>query len=241
MISVCMTTYNGERFIKDQIDSIRCQLSADDEIIVSDDGSTDDTLKILEHLSDDRIKIFHHRHQYTSKYKFNLTSRNVSNALEKAKGEIIFLADQDDIWMPNKVNICIKKLIQSDLILHDCEVVDQDAHILHHSYFELNRSKKGLIHNLIKNSYLGCCMAMKKSVIDFALPFPDQEVPHDIWIGLLAEKKFEVSFLPDKLIRYRRHGENLSASSEKSSNSMAFKLNYRFIILKEYFKRIMIH
>lgn len=233
MISVCIPTYNGEKFIKEQIDSILSQLSAEDEIIISDDGSMDKTLEILSSYNDLRIKIFHHVDSYKSENRFNLTSRNISNALVKASGDLIFLADQDDVWTPDKVAICKSNLKFNDLILHDCEIIDEHGKLLNHSYFNYNHSKPGITRNLLKNSYLGCCMAMKRSVLEFAFPFPKQEVPHDIWLGIVAEKFGKVVFLNNKLVKYRRHGNNLSASGEKSSNNIIFKIKYRLIILWE--------
>jgi len=94
-ISVCMATYNGERYLKEQLDSILKQLSFTDEIIISDDGSQDRTIEIIESFGDSRIKLFHSTQQ-------NLIY-NFENALSKASGDIIFLSDQDDIWYENKV------------------------------------------------------------------------------------------------------------------------------------------
>ena len=102
-ISVCIATYNGEKYIKEQLESIIHQLGEYDEIIISDDGSNDKTIQIIENFKDTRIKIFNHSPNRKTKYKFDLTTRNIENALSKAKGDFIFLADQDDIWIKNKV------------------------------------------------------------------------------------------------------------------------------------------
>lgn len=106
MISVCMATYNGGRFIKEQIDSILPQLSQYDELIVSDDGSTDRTLEIIASYKDERIKVFHHQktgNKYYPTLKVCYSTNNFENALKQAKGDYIFLCDQDDIWEKNKV------------------------------------------------------------------------------------------------------------------------------------------
>ena len=102
MISVCMATYNGENFIKEQIDSILPQLSDDDEIVISDDGSTDKTVDIIENYGDSRIKLL----KYNS---FRSTIYNLENALKDSKGDVIFLCDQDDKWNEDKVNICLER------------------------------------------------------------------------------------------------------------------------------------
>ena len=96
MISVCIATYNGERFIREQIDSILRQLSSDDEIIVSDDGSTDDTISIINSIDDKRIRIIEGPRKHSPTHNFEC-------AMKEAKGYYIFLADQDDVWKPNKV------------------------------------------------------------------------------------------------------------------------------------------
>lgn len=236
MISVCIPTYNGEKFIYQQIISILSQINSDDEIIISDDGSTDKTLDIIKSFNDDRLKIFYNN-KIKSKYSFNLTTQNLQNALLKARGEIIFLADQDDVWIDNKIERCINYLKNGyDLILHDCAIVDQNNNLIDKSYFKLNNSTPGIFNNIMKNSYLGCCMAINKKVLDYALPFP-KDIPHDIWIGLIAEEFTKVKFLQEILINYRRHGNNLSASGEKSSNTLLFKIKYRAIILREFINR----
>lgn len=236
MISVCIPTYNGEKFIYQQIISILSQINSDDEIIISDDGSTDKTLDIIKSFNDDRLKIFYNN-KIKSKYSFNLTTQNLQNALLKARGEIIFLADQDDVWIDNKIERCINYLKNGyDLILHDCAIVDQNNNLIDKSYFKLNNSTPGIFNNIVKNSYLGCCMAINKKVLDYALPFP-KDIPHDIWIGLIAEEFTKVKFLQEILINYRRHGNNLSASGEKSSNTLLFKIKYRAIILREFINR----
>lgn len=238
MISVCIPTYNGEKFIKEQIYSILVQLGSEDEIIISDDQSTDRTLLLIYEINDPRIKIVKHN-PAKSRFKFNLTSRNVENALNHAKGEIIFLADQDDIWMEDKVVETVPLLQKFDLVLHDCEVVDQNGVVINKSYFDKIAARKGIIKNLCKNSYLGCCMAFRSSLIEKVLPLPIGEVPHDIWIGLLAEYYGNVKFCEHKLVKYRRHSENLSFSAEKSENKFKYKLHYRMIILREFIKKIL--
>lgn len=121
LVSVCMATYNGGKYIKEQVDSILAQEFKENkdvemEIVVSDDGSTDDTLRILEAYRDERIKIFRHTNP-TRKYKyFNASracSRNFENAMRHAEGDYIFLADQDDVWYPNKMDLQLLKLVNA--------------------------------------------------------------------------------------------------------------------------------
>ncbi|MCQ2193839.1 MAG: glycosyltransferase family 2 protein [Paludibacteraceae bacterium] len=239
MVSVCIPTYNGSRYIAAQLQSILAQLQDSDEVVVSDDGSTDGTLEIVSELAkgDGRIRLISHQKSY-SKYAFDYTTLNAENAIRSSVGDYIFLADQDDVWMPGKVKLFLQALETSDLVLSDCAVVDAELNVLDDSYFKMNRSKMGVFNNLVKNSYLGCCMAFRRSVLQYALPFPKTLVPHDIWLGLLAEAKGKVSFLPTPTLYYRRHSANLSTSSESSSNTLAFKLYYRLMIVLNLIKRL---
>ena len=238
MISVCIPTFNGERYILSQLLSILPQLNTDDEIIISDDGSTDRTLVLIASLKDPRIKLIQHAYKRKEKFRYMYTTRNLENALKHAKGDYIFLADQDDIWTENKVEILLGYLEKYTLVLSDCVVVDQDNGVIHSSYFELNGSRPGIVKNLLKNSYLGCCMAFRSSLLAKLMPISLFNVPHDIWIGLLAEKFGTVAFANQKLVRYRRHEQNVSPSGGVSGNSLAYKFIYRYKILTAYLKRL---
>ncbi|MBE6329414.1 MAG: glycosyltransferase [Bacteroidales bacterium] len=238
MISVCLATYNGESFLKEQLTSILKQLGDDDEVVVSDDGSTDLTLTILQEFNDPRIKVFHHSKR-KQKYSFDYATHNFENAINNSRGEVIFFSDQDDVWLDGKIAMFMTALADCDLVLSDCKVVDSQLNELYPSYFKLNKSRTGIVYNLINNSYLGCCMAFKRSLLNksSALPFPKSLVPHDIWLGLLAERFGKVRLITSPTMLYRRHDGNLSSSSKKSSLSLPLKFYYRFRILFEFLCR----
>lgn len=224
MISVCIASYNGEKYIEEQLLSILCQLDVKDEIIVSDDSSTDNTLDKVKGLHDDRIKLF-------PRNKFHSPIFNFENALKKANGDIIFLCDQDDIWLPNKVNVMVEQLNKCDLVVSDCKVVDGNLNILQDSFFSSLNSGPGFCKNLIKNTYLGCCMAFRRDILDYVLPFPRHIAMHDIWIGLSVELHGCVSFINQPLMLYRRHGNNVSFGGEKSYFSLWYRIKYRLEML----------
>ncbi|WP_432222941.1 glycosyltransferase family 2 protein [Flavobacterium sp. TMP13] len=224
MISVCMATYNGEKFIKEQLKSILQQLGDKDEVIVSDDGSSDKTLEIIKSFNDDRVIIF--------KNAFKNLVLNFEFALMQAKGDYIFLSDQDDVWLPNKIKVCTENLRSFSLVVSNCKVVDQDLQIINNSFFELNNSKKGLLSNVFKNSYLGCCLAFRNEVLQTALPFPKSIPMHDIWLGFVAELYFKSKFIEEPLLLYRRHGKNESPTAENSPYSLFQKFKFRFDIIK---------
>lgn len=206
MISVCMATYNGEKYIKKQINSILKQINKNDELIISDDGSTDKTKSILQSYAEKypNIRIIEGPQKGVIK--------NFENALNNSKGDMIFLSDQDDIWLDNKVKNVLKEFDKGfDLVLHDAIIVDKNENMIEESFFYHRKSKKGFLNNTIKNSYIGCCMAFSRNVLNYALPFPDSIEMHDWWIGLIAERVGKVSLLNDKLLLYRRHGNNVSS------------------------------
>ena len=112
-----MATHNGEKFIKEQLDSILCQLSPEDEVVISDDGSTDSTLEIIEGYNDSRIKIYRMTHTRKGMKSHYYVTMNFENALRQAKGDYIFLCDQDDVWYPHKVERCFEVLKEYDMVL----------------------------------------------------------------------------------------------------------------------------
>ncbi|SUJ12982.1 Spore coat polysaccharide biosynthesis protein spsA [Sphingobacterium spiritivorum] len=219
-ISVCMATYNGAEFIKQQLDSILSQLATDDEVIISDDSSSDATVEIINSFADDRIRLFEGR-------KFSSPIRNFEFAIQQAKNPLIFLADQDDVWTDSKVDILRPLLSKYDVVVSDCSVVDKDLKIVTESFFSLNNSGPGLLKNLKSNSYLGCCMAFNQKVKHLILPFPKQIPMHDIWIGFVGELFFKTKFVKERLILYRRHGNNESPTAEKSPYSLFQKIKFR--------------
>ena len=241
MISVCIATYNGQDYIKEQLDSILFQLDKNDEIIISDDGSTDNTLNIIRSYNDERIIIRHHKTAKKSVSKpINLATKNFENALKNTSGDIIFLCDQDDVWQSSKISDCMKILNDKNCILlvHDATIVDNQLEVIENSYFDLVSSRKGFLKNITKNTYLGCTMCFKKELLNFALPFPQTLHAHDMWLGLLAEKVGIVEFVQKKLILYRRHSSNVTYSGGRSSNSLSFKIRYRINFSIIFWKRL---
>ncbi len=225
MVSVCMATRNGASFLKEQIDSILPQLGLEDEIVISDDCSGDDTLTVIRTFQDSRIRLLESRSEKG-------ITRNFEASLKASHGDYIFLADQDDVWLPGKVKRMKQALKQYDLVISDCHLVDDTLQVLQRSFYDLNRSGKGLIKNLIRNSYMGCCMAFTKKLKERALPFPSDIPMHDFWIGLIAELYFRIHFMREALVLHRRHDSNASTSGDLSPNSINEKLAQRYRIIK---------
>ncbi|MCD7883283.1 MAG: glycosyltransferase family 2 protein [Lachnospiraceae bacterium] len=211
--SIAMATYNGESYISAQLDSILCQLDVNDEIVISDDGSIDSTQQIIKEymLRDGRIKFFQN-----SKHG---VVNNFENAILNTKKDIILLADQDDVWMPNKL-FSIKKAMSSDpeiiLVMHNFieatnkEIEEKKGGI---NSFEVRNRKHGVINNLVKCGYWGCCMGFRSEVKKLILPFPKQLSKydkHDIYISLVCEYYGRCLFIEEPLLYHRNHGDNVS-------------------------------
>ena len=214
-ISVAMATYNGEKYIKEQLESILKQLNKNDEIIISDDGSTDNTINIIKNLKDKRIKVINGPRKGVK--------QNFANAINNCSGKYIFLSDQDDIWCDNKVEAVLSEFGKEKVncVIHDCVVFDSKTNnIIINSFFEYRKSRKGIIRNIIKNSYIGCCMAFDSKLKEYILPVPNDIYMHDQWIGLQAEKHGMVKFVNNKLIRYRRHDKNMTSLNQHNVISM---------------------
>jgi glycosyltransferase involved in cell wall biosynthesis len=208
MCSVCMATFNGEKHVYRQIKSILDQLSRDDELVISDDGSTDSTLQIISSFSDSRIKIFHNENRKGP-------VGNFENSILNARGEYIFLADQDDYWLPGKIKKHKELMLQYELVTSDAIVIAEDGTVLFDSFFKARNSGKGLLKNLKMNSYLGCCMSFRRSLLNKALPFPKDLYMHDWWLGLVAEIEGNVYFCNDKYIHYVRHSANATQTLQQ--------------------------
>lgn len=230
-VSVCIPTYNGAKYIKEQLDSILSQLGESDEIVVSDDSSHDDTLAIVRSIGDNRIVVLEGG-------DFKSPIFNVENALKHSKGRFIFLSDQDDVWMAGKLSAMLSELENYDAVVSDCKVVDQNKNVIEESFFAKRNSGKGFLKNLYKNTYLGCCMAFRREVLDYVLPFPKDIPMHDMWIGLSVDFRKPVRFINTPYLLYRRHGENTSTASGKSNRSVYRQLLDRITLLFRVLQRI---
>ena len=221
-ISVALAAYNGEKYISEQLTSILSQLKVDDEIIVSDDNPSGKTKDAVLSINDGRIKYIEGEGKGVVK--------NFENTISKCTGDVIFLADQDDVWKKNKVNAVMKEIEDGAmLVLHDSNIVDENLKTISESYFKEHNSDISYIHNIIRNSFVGCCMAFKKELLNDIMPFPEGIPMHDWWIGLVALKKsYNVKMLNLPLIKWRRHGDNVTGSKTKSTD----KIKWRISIIK---------
>ena len=221
--SVCVETYNGEKYIEGQLVSILTQLTDKDEVIVSDDGSKDGTIAVVERLKKEYpiIKIV--------KGPQKGFSCNFENAVKNASCDIILFSDQDDIWKPNKVekiNDVFMNDVDCTTILHTMSTFrtgEEEGHEIPMGYHS------GVFGNWLMSSYWGCCMAVKREFMLKFLPFREYCVGHDQLTGLMTEKYGKAYFLDEDLIMHRLHDSNTSFTQPFSK-----KIKFRIDMFKDY-------
>lgn len=201
-ISVAMAVYNGEKYLREQLDSILSQLDEMDEIVISYNDSIDNTLQILKEYHDkyDIIKVY--------EWEEKGVISNFENAILHCSKDFIFLSDQDDVWENNKVQR-VMEAFQSDstilTVMHNCEYVDDALQSLGNDLFKDRKVKMGFIKNLCINCYQGSCMAFRKDLVPFITPMPKTVAMHDQWIGLMSERAGHIKFISESLMKYRKH------------------------------------
>ncbi|HQT23764.1 MAG: hypothetical protein B7X86_11835 [Sphingobacteriales bacterium 17-39-43] len=201
LVSIALCTYNGEAYLREQLDSIVNQSYPAIELIAVDDCSSDNTLKILE--------------EYAAKYPYiqvfvnrqNLGYiRNFEKALRLCNGDFIALSDQDDIWDLRKIEKQVKAIGNHLLIYHDSEFVDQNGQSLHRKMSDIMNLYRGNQPEafLFFNCISGHSVLMKKELRDELLPFPNAYF-HDWWMGYVATNLGSIDFINESLVKYRQH------------------------------------
>lgn len=213
-IDILMATYNGEKYLREQIDSILNQTFKEFNLIICDDCSKDNTWKILEEYKnkDSRVRII--------KNEKNLGyNKNFEKLLGYVESEYFMLSDQDDFWLPEKVEESYKKITSEklNLVCSDLEVVDKDLKTIHPSMWEFwpdynikEKIKKSRDYKscLMTNCITGCTTIINSKLIPKILPLPGYPIVHDWWIGLVAGSIGDIGYIEKPLIKYRQHGNN---------------------------------
>lgn len=220
-ISVALAAYKGEQYIAEQIVSILGQLGENDELIVSDDFPSGKTRAVVEAISSQDKRIIYLEGPGKGVVK------NFENALKACSGDVIFLSDQDDVWLPGKVEAVMNEIENgAKLVLHDASITDADLQITSPSCFEVHGANASFARNLLKNTFVGCCMAFTKDLLDMTMPFPEGIAMHDWWIALIALKKNQKTVLLKKpFILWRRHGENVTGGKTGTVQKIKWRLN----------------
>jgi glycosyltransferase involved in cell wall biosynthesis len=213
-VSVCMAAYNGSRHIAEQIDSILSELAPDDELIVVDDCSTDGTAQLVAGIEDSRIRLI--RAESNAGYV-----KTFERALSEARGEYVFLSDQDDIWIPGRVGIMIGALQSKGMVVSNCQHIEGDLGRFHEIRLRA-RDSGHTFRNILGvvvgyRLHWGCAMAFRRSMLEQVLPFPSHMTEsHDQWIALVGIVNRSILYLETDTILHRLHGGNLTPTGIRS-------------------------
>ncbi len=239
-VSVCLATYNGQDHIIKQLKSILIQLKAEDEVVVVDDCSFDNTILLIEELNDPRIRIFRNSENRGHVFSFD-------RAISLAANDIIFTSDQDDIWTLGRVELMALELerTEAEVVTTNFEWMDENENFIPIPFDGVkSENSKKYFHNILdiylgKTNYFGCAMAFKKSFLPIILPIPSYVESHDLWIALASNLKKSNTHLDSNTLRKRKHLNN--TTSTVSTRSLYAKLKSRWIFnrsLFDLFKRI---
>lgn len=223
MVSVVLAAYNGGEYIKAQLESVLKQLGAEDEVIISDDKPSGNTYTAIADIisADSRVNYIEGPGKGVIK--------NFEHAIKNAKGDYIFLCDQDDIWLDGKVQAVMNEFSKDTVVvMHDAKVVNNNLDVTENSFFAAHGSGTGMVKNIIRNTYIGCCMAFSAKLKPHILPFPDDLPMHDQWIGLVGEKAGKVSLINKPYLLYRRH----DGTATGGKTSFTQKLKWRKSIIR---------
>lgn len=211
LVSIAMTTYNGEKFIKEQLDSLLNQTYKNLEIIICDDGSSDKTIEIIKEYEQKnrRIKLFQN--------KKNLgVLKNFEKAISLCCGEYIALCDQDDIWLENKIEILLQEIDNNILVFHDDKLIDDDGVIESESFFKrenINPNRLNSVKNILCDNWIsGHALMFHNTLKNEIFPMPKEVEHFDWWIALMAIVHGDVKYIDLSLVLWRQHKSNTSGN-----------------------------
>lgn len=210
--SICMATYNGSRFVREQLESILIQLDEDDEVVIVDDCSSDDTIQIIEKFGDPRIKVFRNERNLG-------VNGNFAKAIGLATGEFIFMSDQDDVWTGGRLAYMCEPFASPtvNMVATNYSLIDAEGNALPGSLapnLERGFDAKPLA-NLLgiflgTRNYFGCAMGFRASLREIILPYPRWIECHDIWIAMIGILDRSLVHMPGVTLLHRVHGTNAS-------------------------------
>ncbi len=221
-IEIILSTYNGSAYLQAQLDSLAAQTFKDWRILARDDGSTDDTVAILERF----------RAQHPEKLTIiqdqsgNMgAARSFAILLSHTKAAYICCADQDDVWMPDKLSslLTVMHMLEQQkqqplLIFHDMQIVDDSLQLLDASLMRargFGANAPSLKHLLLQNTINGCALMLNRALLEEALPMPDEMRMHDMWLALVAAATGHIHYIDTPLVQYRQHAYNVLGAGKR--------------------------
>jgi glycosyltransferase involved in cell wall biosynthesis len=232
-IDILLATYQGGSYLQEQLESLMRQSYSHFRLYIRDDGSTDETLSIIESFRQtypDRICVIPSIQRLGG-------MGNFSELMKHSTANYIMFCDQDDIWLPHKIEWSFRKIkelenqygSQRPLLIHtDLTVVDKNLKVLSNSFWNYSKLNPHLANSLNRtlpqNTITGCTMLINKPLLQLAAPIPKDAIMHDWWLGLVASAFGKIDFLSKPTILYRQHGKNEIGA--KNHRGMAIYLSY---------------
>lgn len=233
-ISCVLCTYNGEKYIFEQLESISRQTIKIDKLIICDDASTDRTVDVvLEWIKQNDMTVDFYRNDVSLG-----PTKNFEKALSFADSDYIFFADQDDVWLSDKIELSLDKIKSMEarygeympcLVHSDLTVVDSDLQTVHKSFLKnqglqhIYVEQKQLPYLMVQNFVTGCTMVINRALKEKSMPFPENIIMHDYWLALVAAMTGGIGFVDKPTILYRQHGHNTVGAAKYLSLSSICK------------------
>lgn len=227
MIYIIMCTYNGEKYIEEQLDSIANNSISDWMLFVKDDCSTDSTLekvRIFEQRFPERVRIIKNPKQQGAAFNFLSMTYEIGKLI--SDDDFVMLCDQDDVWNVNKIEITLQKMREVTteygnsiplLVCSDVEVVDENLKVIAKSFKDMNHynaKKIDFSHLMMENKVQGCTTMINKAFISKLKQLPKHVCMHDGWMGLIASAMGKIAYIEQTTMRYRQHSKNVMGSTD---------------------------
>lgn len=233
-VDILLATYNGQKYLREQLDSILNQEYKNFNLIISDDFSTDSTRDILKEYEnkDERIKVIYQEKNIGSNANFEFL-------LTQVQSEYYMFSDQDDVWKRDKVRLSIEAIENHgvDLVYTDLEVVDENLKIINNSFNRkmrlIRKQRRYQDYRLeyLYNCVTGCTMICRTSKLKDILPFPnDKNILHDYWIALITSLNGKIYYLDIPTIKYRQHIGNQVGTKRYTQRYETFDEKRDYII-----------
>ncbi len=245
-IAILLSTYNGEKYIIEQLKSLEEQSYSDFDLYIRDDASSDNTLQHIENFnfkSNMHITLLPTKNNLGAKNSFEVL---LKNSLQSRHYEYFMFCDQDDVWFVDKVLRSYKKIQQLGkmftgknplLIYTDLQVVDENLNILGNSLwndFHLDPKKNALNFFAMQCNITGCTMMFNRKLAELSLPFPTEAIMHDYWVGMVASSFAQMDYLNQSTIAYRQHENNVSGGADKFNLKYILHKASKFLNNDEY-------
>lgn len=216
-VSIVMATYNGEKYLREQIDSILENTYTDWKLEICDDGSKDQSIVIAKEYEanfPDKIQV------HVNKKNLGFV-HNFLQGAQRAKGKYVMFCDQDDVWLPSKIEHTLQYIKKMEkhygvdmplAVFTDAKVVDAKKRELHPSFFQsgkLDATKLDLRYLLMENKLIGCTVLFNRKVLDYLSVLPQEARYHDWWIGIIVASFGKIGFLKESTLLYRQHEKNV--------------------------------